>query len=129
MLKSFTTIFGLAAVLLVTASVALAADARARAEVPFAFEANGRSFQPGTYYFESGVWHGVLAISDANGNKFLMAVVPMGNPNKPVTPQLRFVRTSAKCALSEVWMSSGAGGHKFTAPAPGTRVEIALVRP
>jgi|WetSurMetagenome_2_1015567.scaffolds.fasta_scaffold492078_2 hypothetical protein len=102
----------------------------ARAEVPFAFVANGKTFAPGNYQIEAGYWSGIIALVDASGNKHLMAVTPLGDPSMSVNPRLCFVRTGAGMALSEVWVSSGTGGQRLNGPKPlaNDKVEIALAR-
>jgi len=127
------SILGVAILILAAALVLSAgpvAAVMARAEVPFAFQANGQAFEAGTYLFETGGWSGIMMMTDPSGRKYLMPVLPLGDPNRRVEPRLCFVRTDRGLALSEVWMNAGSGGHKVNSPAPmrPEKVEVALAR-
>jgi hypothetical protein len=116
--------------LAIGALIVSAATIGARAQIPFAFQLNGKTFDAGNYKFESTQWHGVVAMVDAAGHKTLVASTPLGNPNTTVDPKLSFVRTKAGMSLSEVWINAGTGGYKLATPpaASGETVEVALAR-
>ena len=116
--------------LAIVAMVVSAAPIGARAQIPFAFQLNGKTFEAGTYRFEATPWNGIVAMEGPTGHKTLLLTTPMGNPYKPADPRLAFVRTKKGMSLSEVWMNTGPGGHKLATPRPaaGESVEIALAR-
>jgi len=105
------------------------AHSGARADIPFAFQLNGKTFAPGVYTFASAPTRGMLTMTGPDGRQYMMMSSALGDPNKQVfDPRLSFVKTNNGLMLNEVWISAGFGGHRIQQPAPATgqRVEIAL---
>jgi len=117
-----------AASLMLAAPLAFAAPAGARADIPFEFQLDGRTFDAGAYRFEATQWNGVVALVDSDGRKHLMMTSPLGNPNAVAKPKLVFVQTRSGLSLSEIWTPAAPGGYRISIPPParGARVEVAL---
>jgi hypothetical protein len=117
-----------AASLSLAAPSAFAAAFGARADIPFSFQLEGKTFDAGAYRFEATPWQSVIAMVGPSGQTHLMMTSPLGNPNKSVDPKLIFIRSRGGLCLSEIWINSGPGGHKVPTPpaARGAHLEIAL---
>ena len=103
---------------------------KTKAEIPFAFQVDGKKYDAGTYYFESTQWQGILSISDVDGHKRLLASTPLGYAGGLVDSRLSFTLTKAGWVLSEVWMNSNTGGYKMKSPAAASteNVQVSLLR-
>jgi hypothetical protein len=83
-----------------------------KADIPFAFAAAGKSFNPGTYVVQRNTLNGVITLSDLSGKSVMM----MGHPTSSAKPsekgRLVFDRTSKGYALSEVWSAGASHGNR-----------------
>ena len=78
-------------------------------DVPFAFVARNRSFQPGTYTFSSK--QGLIAVSDAKGRDLIVlpVVTSLARSNSDDDHLLAFDKVDGKKILSEIWLPNTAG--------------------
>ncbi len=124
------------------AAVALALPAfgqtaRARVEVPFAFEAGGRMMPAGEYSFErqSGSWQ--LTVREASGKQSTVLATPGKSEANPIESKVIFERSGGSYRLAEVQLAGAAYGMRI----PGwnkavmvaqtdkpERIELAMVR-
>jgi hypothetical protein len=109
------------------AFVAVAGVASAQtleANIPFAFRANGKVFEAGTYRvsMKTGTTN-LLTIRDRDSSKAALAVGMSTTPSSTwlATGEavLSFQCGVGRCALSKVWMGSGSNAYSIAVPKLG----------
>jgi hypothetical protein len=123
-----TTIFSVAALLALAFFVQspAAAQTLVRADVPFAFEAAGQQFAPGTYTLNTGFHAGLLVLTNAEGRSAFMITRPGNYNGKGLA--VAFQRHATGNALTAVWTELNTQGNEVVSARSvrgGKRIEIA----
>ena len=131
LVKRMLFLFTVAALTIAMFSVPLSAQQLvAKVQVPFQFQAAGKTMPAGDYTVATNVANGLVSMADVTGHKALL-------PGKRIEPlqedqkaRLVFQRTGEKYSLTTIWTGPGRLGYEVPAAkkAAGERVEIAVVR-
>ena len=127
--NSTFALFVAAAVLIAAIAIPAAAQIlAARADIPFAFEVNGKTMPAGMYTVSAGS-NRALTITDNNGHFAITFSQPTESRHDVEQPKLVFHRTGSRYDLTELYFSSGRSGYQLPAPKhAGDMVEVALTR-
>jgi hypothetical protein len=92
-------------------SVALMAQSRETAEIPFDYHVSTKVFPAGKYMVEQLSTPTVFRISDSRGHSVFVSA-PCLKAEKPGTdnPRLAFLHSGDDYVLSEIWMPGGVDG-------------------
>jgi|GEM_PF-2027388 len=97
------------------ASGAQAEGRKLRAQIPFPFQAGGRTLPPGQYEFELVAHRSLLFIAGAGGTRLALTTVPEGPLRGQEDSHLVFERSETGCRLAEV--SAAGAAHRAALPA------------
>jgi hypothetical protein len=103
-----------------------------QADIPFSFQAAGKTLPAGAYKVRESDSRGgarILTISSGKVSVMVMGNSPLYSSDHPASePVLKFSCVSSGCALSAVW--DGSSGVEFAKPrlTPAQRERIATVR-
>jgi hypothetical protein len=130
----------LAFVSLAPALQAQAHPVGARVNVPFAFEAGNRHFEPGMYTISMKT-PDMLVVKGASGSSFVL-MHPAGDVKQPVKSKVVFRRSGDRYFLGQIWIADKSGYLEVIKSkaernlqvaeqksAPADSVELALLEP
>lgn len=122
--KSILSLAALLAVALFV-NVPVFAQHAVRADIPFAFEAAGQTWQPGTYMVQAAMTNGVATLTAPDGRRVMLAT-SRGSNSANGELAFAFSKNAGSRVLSAVWMARSEPSYEFTkSKTRGQRLEIA----
>ncbi len=117
MKRQFTSfIMGAALSAVAGTTLVSAQDKREVADVHFAYQATGRTLQPGTSVVKQVNDAGLYQVSDSSGNSVFWSGSKQVRAN-PAKPHLKFVCYAKGCSLDEIAMPGSTVAYKLSQPA------------
>lgn len=109
---------------------ALAAGPMAKAEIPFPFEAKGRTFAAGKYTVEANTQNGVITLRGEKGESAMLPTIPAGNPNVAKPAQLVFLKQGGSYTLAGGRIVTVGSGFEITRAkrVSGEKINVNLSR-
>ena len=100
------------------------------AEIPFAFVAEGKSFDAGTYTVTTGPVLGSLMLRDAAGHSIVLYGLPAAPTRHDSDGLLLFERDGGEATLAKVWLNCASDGLSVVRKSSGRGkpFEVALFR-
>jgi hypothetical protein len=110
-------IFQFAAGFVLVGASAFAQDV-IRVNVPFNFEANGKTMKAGVYDVQARSNAAIIEVTNIRGGGHVFRVAtPLGSPKPNTEPRLVFRCNDETCSLAQVWTSAAGYGYSTAKPA------------